>query len=370
MGRSWAGWAVWSTLLLGCVEPLTPASSVGDPADADAAVDASASGLDADAADAGDVVEPGDAADTADAEPLPCPAACAAHETCKGGVCVDRLLPCKGRCLVSSIEYCAFGLAGEATCATSGCKQPGTTGAFNQIARKLVIAPADQGCDLNGDGTSDNAIGSVSDKYPSFNSSLQAAVESGAYAPMFAADSVPTTSADFDFSVLIGHHHGQSEQGCAHDYSTPCTIWIDKASYKGGPTGLLCEPKAPLSGKLFANGELRAEPVDTATVRLHFSFLDGFDVEARIHRVEGTYLQTEHGPQIHGGRVCMSVSAKDVETALNAVAPAEYAKVGLAKEVAIGAFLVIAKPDVDHNKDGFADAISVAVFYETMAAVP
>ena len=332
-------------------EPTDAAADASDDAAADASDDASDALADVAVDDAGN--------------PLWCGKPCADNELCEAGTCVANKPPCGGPC--ASGLYCEVS---SGTCQTSVCTLPSSFGPAQKVA-SLTIAESSDGCDLNGDGKPNNVFGKLLKVYPAANTELQKSINDSLFVLLMDAVGWDFTGKPFSVNIWLADF-ASSSSGCSPTSpDANCSYTIDDNNFAGGPTGQ-CKPQAVVQPMTIAPGTgddgLMAGGGDvTKKMTIVLPVVGGLDFTMSAVQIDQANVTAPGGwASTADGRICGVMTVVDFDKALASVPPEGWASINLEPEtikLLVKAFL---NPDIDLNKDGVPDAMSVALRFKTV----
>ncbi len=306
-----------------------------------------------------------DSTATADAGADPC-AACLDNQTCVDKKCVDKKVPCGGKCAAG--EICDFKTD---KCVKPTCKLPDAktfvdNTNINKIV-KLTILSDKLGCDLNDDAAPDNVLGKVVGIYPAANDSLTKAVVDGSLVILMAPDAWKTDKTDFTMDLLIGDVD-PTTKGCDASVADKCKYTVAESSYDqffagSGtcPAKVTFDPTSVDGDKLKAGGNNQIFQLNLPVV--------GINLELKISKaqISGTVTDAKGWVNTKSGMLCGVLGKDDLDKAIDAVPDEVLKDTGFDKATIKALIGGVMKPDIDTDADGKPDAISVALGIETLA---
>lgn len=310
-----------------------------------------------------------DSAAPEDATLLGCPKACTSDQVCKDGVCVDVIAACGGPCAVGTwCDDTANG--GKGACVTSGCTVPTSWTHPTHKLSEFQVAQSSQGCDLTGDGKPNNVLGNILKLYPAINTELKSSIEDGLFNLLLEADGFNDKGVEFKIAGLLATLDSSNASCSMTDPAANCKFKIDNDNYLGGPSNTICKPRALFEPAKVASGELTAgDPNANQKVTITLPTSPALDVTLSQVSLHGyPTMKNDKWAMTKSGKLCGVITQKDFQTAIDSVPEESWQSISLTKEqvkLIIGATL---KPDIDTNDDGFPDAISVTMLFESVPA--
>ena len=313
----------------------------------------------------------------------PCGGLCTASQTCVDGICVDGA-PCGGKC-PSGTECkndacmpipcggpCPKGQfcdkeadAGNGKCIDPTCKLPTTWGPGLQKISKFTLKPAGQGCDLNGDGKEDNAIG-LQLILDGVNNWLKDEMDSGDRVTFLLPSAWKTDATPFDIILLTGIID-PSNKTCDKSAAT-CKYQVHPWNYDIFFNGTAaCPPKAWWSNVTNTKGALKGGS-DKQQLAVGYTF-DGEFFPATIHRayISGTVTDDTAWKSTKAGLLCGVMTEKELFKLIDAV-PESQMPAGVTKEQIKSLLPSFITTDIDTDGDGKNDAYSAAFDFESIPA--
>ncbi len=357
----------------------TDASAPGDAVD-DALVDAVDDGAapsdaaDATADGAGSDAKADAKADVSDiatddaGNPLYCGKVCAGDELCKDGVCVANKPPCGGAC--ASGLYCDLPTG---FCMQSVCKLPSDLGPAQKVSM-LTIAESSDGCDHNGDGKPDNVFGKLLKVYPAANTQLQQSINESLFVLVLDAAGWNYEAKPFAVRFWLAEFDSTNPSCSPTSPDANCKYTVDDGNFAGGPTGT-CKAQATVqpmtiqgvkgnpkgTGILSGGGDLTQKMTIVLPIVGGLNFtMSGVQIDQAAVDGPTSWTQTTQG------RICGVMTVKDFDKALASIPADAWGGLGLdpdAIQAIVKAFL---NPDIDLNKDGVPDALSVALRFTSV----
>lgn len=344
--------------------------ALDDAAPGDVSLDGAA--VDDVAADsAGDAADATDAKDAADVlvddagNPLWCGKPCKDDELCEAGSCVPNKPPCGGPC--ASGLYCDVT---SGTCQTSVCKLPSSFGPAQKVA-SLTIAESSDGCDFNGDGKADNVFGKLLKVYPAANTELQKSINDGLFILLMDALGWDFTGKPFAVRIWLADFASESSGCSPTSPDANCSYTVDDNNFAGGPTGE-CKPQATVEPMTVAPGTgdlgvLSGGGDVGKKMTIVLPVVGGLDFTMAAVQIDQAQVKAPAGwAATVDGRICGVMTVADFDKALASVPPEGWASIDLEPEtikLLVKGFL---NPDIDLNKDGVPDAMSVALRFKTV----
>ena len=229
------------------------------------------------------------------------------------------------------------------------CSHPAQFGPTIQRLTKLQMASKGIGCDLDGDGKTDNALASALAAFLSqINASWDKAVLDGSFVMLLEALALPADGQNFTLRLLLGRPVPSA--ACAMDLQLPaCQFTVEARAYNLGKAGTACTPVNALSDCKVAGSQLLcSDKLATVPLTLPVAGLPCWQLALVVSHAQ---LQATVGAQpplsLSKGLLCGVVPAS-----------------------AFGGTLVgtLLKPDVDVDGDGLKESASVAFVWDSVPA--
>lgn len=286
-----------------------------------------------------------DATSTADTTQPPKPAGC--DPACKDG------------------EFCDL-MAKPPVCKAQTCKLPSEWGPEIQKASKLAIPAGTVGCDLDGDGKPNNAVGAgLAALLKTANDALAKGVKDGSITILMETKKTATDGTDFAVNMLLGDLD-PSNKDC-DGTTASCKYTVSPNSYDVSKNAEICPafiafPNAKIKeGKMTAGGK---EQVFTLNLPLQGIILSLSISQATV---EATVTTDPTWSASKDGLICGVITKDALGKAIDAIPEESIASLGLGNKdqvkALIGGFL---KTDMDVDGDGTKDAYSVAIQWESV----
>ena len=315
-------------------------------------------GADAASSDAGNS-DTGSTTTDAGAAPDPC-AKCKDNQVCTDKKCVDKKVPCDGKCKAG--EICDLA---KNKCVTPSCKLPDAktftdNKNLNKILTLKILSDKD-GCDLNDDGVSDNALGKIIGIYAQANDSIGKAVKDGSLVLLMSPDAWKTDKTKFTMDMLIGDVD-PSTKDCDATDPAKCKYTVSESSYnvlfdgKGTcPAKVNFDPTVVDGDKMTAGGNKQVFELNLPVA--------GVNLVLKISKAQflGTVADKSNWKSTKDAMLCGVLSKKDLDAAIDAVPDEVLKGVGFDKATIKSLVAGVLKPDIDLSGDGESDAISVAL---------
>ena len=288
-------------------------------------------------------------------EALPCGGACKTGEKC--GTDNKCYIPCGGPCKAD--EYCDEATAPGTCKATAAMPTKWGVGDDGQIQKVITLAITDKtkACDMNGDGTPDNALAGAASL---IGSSLSDAVKKGSVVLMFEPKTYKTDGTDFTFNVLIGDVDAADAATVADPNAAGGKFTVKKETYDPA-TGksLVTFNKANIkAGKLTAKADKFFLNLNISSIALALTIQA---VDFSGDTTDGTSWKTTTG-----GRLCGYITETDLNNAIDALPADLLAQFG-GKDAVKKLLPTLIKSDVDSDGDGIKDAKSLALDIDTLS---
>lgn len=293
---------------------------------------------------------------------VPCGGECPDGSECKNDACVP--IPCGGPCAKG--QYCnkeADG--GKGKCTDPTCKLPTTWGPGLQKISKFTLKPEGQGCDLNGDGKQDNAIG-LSAILDGVNNWLADELKSGDRVTFFQPVQWQTDGKPFDVLLLTGTID-PSDVACDKTTAT-CKYHLYPWNYDIFFNGTgACPPKANWSNVTNNKGALKGGG-DKQQLSVGYAF-EGEYFPATIHQaqISGTVTDDGEWKTTKPGMLCGVMTEKELFNLIDAVPDAQM-PAGVSKDLIKQLLPSFIKTDIDTDGDNTNDAYSAAFDFESIPA--
>ncbi len=292
----------------------------------------------------------------------PCGGKCAEGSECKGDVCVP--IPCGGKC--PNGQFCDKAAdGGKGKCIAPTCKLPDTWGPGLQKISKFVLKPEGKGCDLDGDGKEDNAVG-LQLILDGVNNWLSDELVSGERVTFMQPSAWKNDGTPFDIVMLTGFID-PLDKACDKKKAT-CKYKVHTFNYdiffKGTAA---CPPKAFWTNAKNTAGALAAGD-DKTKLTVGYTF-DGEYFEATVHQahIKGTVTDDKAWTSTKSGTLCGVMTQKELDKLIDAV-PDSQIPAGLSKDQIKSLLPSFLKTDIDTDGDGTKDAYSAAFDFETIPA--
>jgi hypothetical protein len=328
----------------------TGADATTDGAAVDAAKDTTASDAPGATSDAKDAAEaPKDASTTTGADAT--------------ADVPPKAKPCDGKCVAG--EFCDA----ANNCVKVACTLPTTFGTAKakgdpqnvQKLSVLKIAGKDKdgvarGCDLNGDGKVDNALGGLASLA---NGQLEGAMKKGQFVLILEPLKYAQDGNQFQVNLLVGDKDDTDKDCDVTDASKTCKYTVTQSNYDLTAKSGNCPPLVVFDNAKIGKDGAFAAGGDKQTFDLKFNAA-GVDIALKITqaKLSGKVTSDKAWVDTKDGLVCGVLTEKDISN-LIANLPEEFKNL----EGTIKAFL---KPDLDTDNDGKKDAVSVALEFESI----
>lgn len=298
----------------------------------------------------------GSSAKDAGAKEDPCDK-CTADQNCVAGACVDK--PCKDGCKAGEIcDTKADG--GKGKCLTPKCAMPTKWGPNTAKITKLNIAESDGGCDLNDDAVPDNALGALKDLA---GSQLVDAVKKGSIVILLDAVDYKTDGNPFGLNLLIGDLDASNDK--CDPTTAGCKYTVTPKNYDQTVDAAACPavvnfPKTSIkTGKMTAGGK---DQVFDLTIPV-----SGLEIKIKITQAQlkGDTKADDKWTETKNGKVCGVITKENLSQALDAIPEEQLKELG-GKAAVQNILDSLLTADIDTDGDDEADAISVALDFETL----
>ncbi|MCO4762537.1 MAG: hypothetical protein KC502_13585 [Myxococcales bacterium] len=234
------------------------------------------------------------------------------------------------------------------------------------VVTSLSILSDKKGCDLDGDQVPNNVLGKVVGIYPAANTALKDAVDDGTLILLFAPEKWLTNGQPFVTDLLIGDVASTSS-GCKPSGNTPCDYTVAPSSYDEFASGAICPAKVSFTPTTVNGGQMKAGG-NNQKFELDLPFV-GVNLKLTITQAQITGSVTSQSAWMNtsSGMLCGVISKDDLNKAIDALPPAALQQTGFDKATIKSLVSSVLAPDIDTNKNGTKDAISVALGLETKA---
>ncbi len=345
------------------------ADALADAVEDSAASSDSAADVGSDGATAPDAkADASDIATNDAGNPLYCGKVCAGDELCKDGVCVANKPPCGGAC--ASGLYCDLPTG---FCMKSLCKLPSDLGPAQKVSL-LTIAESSDGCDHNGDGKPDNVFGKLLKVYPAANTQLQQSINDSLFVLVLDAAGWNYEAKPFSVRFWLAEFDSTSSGCSPTSPDANCKYTVDDDNFAGGPAGI-CQAQATVkpmtilgvkgnpkgTGILSGGGDL------TQKMTIVLPIVGGLDFTMAGVQIDQAAVDGPNAwSQTTQGRICGVMTVKDFDKALASIPADAWAELGLDPATIQAIVKAFLNPDVDLNKDGVPDALSVALRFNSV----
>lgn len=297
--------------------------------------------------------------------------------SCLPQVCTPGALACSGnkvaqKCdgvglkwLASACQpglFCHGGVCKKPTCAL-----PAKWGPSTQSFRTWSVATkAADACDLDGDGTKDNAFGGSIGPFASqMNAGLAAQVKAGTGVFLLDTASWVTDGSQFDLDVLNGSV--DPTKGPCDPASQSCQFVAFVTSYDMQSKSSQCPAKTVLEGATVANGKLTSLGPAGKPFQVVLPLGTGADLHLDFHklRVQGDVTGTSTWKTTANGKMCGAIRKDQLLKELDKVPDWFFSQQGLNKATVKLLLNQLMKLDFDTDGDGKKDAASAALNFTT-----
>ncbi len=293
-------------------------------------------------------------------KPDPCASCDKATQVCKDEKCVDK--PCKDGCKAGQICK-AEANAGKGECIDPACALPTKWGPNLAKLSMLNISDADKGCDLNDDAKPDNALGALKDLA---GSQLTEAVEKGSVVIILEPTEYKTDGTKFGLDLLIGDVD-DGNKDCDVTKAT-CNYTVTPKNWDQTVSATTCPAVVNFPKTTIKDGKMAAGGKDQV-FDLKIPVTAGIEIEIKITQaqVRGDTADDKTWMSTKNGQICGVITKEALSAALDAV-PEETLKDIGGKSAVQNILNNLLTPDIDTDGDDEADAISVALDFETIPA--
>ncbi len=353
-------------------EDSTPAPDTIDSMDSmdsvDTIAEVAACAGPADCADADPCTLDTCAAGTCNHTPAQAGASCGPAKTCQSsGVCACADAKKTGPTCAACLNPAANG----PNCVVQGnCKLASVWPGLVQAVSKLTIAPANVGCDLDGDGKVNNAIGKgLSAFLNSLNNSLANGIVSGNAAWLLHMPGWTMSDDSFALYVMPGKLQGAAGSCNTVASDGGCTYAVDPTAYDVSAMSATCPPLiAYPNAKVKSGPQFHAGSLDQVVpITLN---LQGAALSVVLHQATVSAEVKGNGGAVTmaAGLNCGVILKADLEAAVDAVPEGQTSGLGLDKASLKAMVLSMLQADADANGDGTKDAFSFAYQWEAVPA--
>lgn len=305
----------------------------------------------------------GDATQSADAVPQTgCTPACTMDELCVAGTCTTIVKPCGGACKAG--EFCDQSGGSGGVCKSSSCALPVSFANVQKVSY-MEIAPSDKGCDLTGDNAVNNVFGKLLKVYPAANTELLKSIQDGLFILLFSADAWKTDGSEFVVSGYLGELDSSNPSCSPTAAFTNCKYTVDSDNFNAGGAGT-CPAQVKLAPAKVNAGQLDAGGVKGTTMTLTLPVVGGLNVTLSNARILGETTGPSSWKSTKKGRICGVITLVDFKKAIDAVPSDAWKQIGLDKALVEQVLATFLAPDIDQNKDGTNDAISLALLFQSV----
>lgn len=291
----------------------------------------------------------------------PCGGKCPAGTKCVGETCVA--VPCGGPC--PDGQFCDGAAdGGKGKCVTPTCQIPKTWGPNLQKISLFKLKPQGKGCDLNGDGKEDNAVG-ISMLLDGVNNFFNDEMVSGERVTFLNADAYKTDGSKFDITLLTGSID-DSNKSCDKSKDN-CKYTIGKWNYDFLFQGSgQCPPVAFWESATAKDGALKAGS-DKQVLKVSYPFEgDAFAATIRAAYISGTVTDATNWKGTKPGLLCGVLTQKELFDLIDAIPDSQLG--GLKKSDIKSLLPSFVTADIDTDGDNKPDAYSAAFDFESIPA--
>lgn len=295
--------------------------------------------------------------DTGPAKEDPC-LKCTDKQNCINEKCVDK--PCKDGCKAGEIcDTAADG--GKGKCILPACALPDAWGPNLAKLSMLNISDADKGCDLNDDAKADNALGALKDLA---GGQLVDAVKKGSIVIILEPAEYKTDGSEFGLDLLIGDLDDSNKE-CDVTTAT-CNYNVTPKNWDQTVSATTCPAVVNFPKATIKDGKLKAGGKDQV-FDLKIPVTAGIEIQIKITQasVTGDVTDAKEWKTTKNGQICGVITKEDLDAAVDAI-PEETLKDLGGKATVQNLLNSLLAPDIDTDGDDEADAISVALDFETI----
>ena len=313
------------------------------------------------------------------AAPIDC---LAKGQTCQKGQCISLVCQpnaaaCEGnkvskKCSADGLSWvntpCASGeYCTKGACLAPSCELPKTWSAGVQGFSSWSIATStSDACDLDGNGTKDNAFGgSIGPFAAQINSGLAAQVKAGTGVFLLDAPKWVTDGSKFDIDVINGNL--DQTAGACNPAAQSCSFRAFASSYDIAAKSKVCPAKTVLADATVANGKLTSLGPVGKPFQIVLPLGTGADLVLDFHklRVMGDVTGTSSWQTTKNGRLCGAIRKDQLIQEIDKVPDWFFAQQGLNKATVKALLNALLKLDFDTTGDGKKDAASAALKFTT-----
>lgn len=291
-----------------------------------------------------------------DGRPVSCDPSCP-----DGAFCSTRDL-CASAGPIACVQPCPAGQSCgpfAPGCRPNGCT-PGPWPVPVQKAVALRVALADEGCDLDGDGDVDNALGAVARVVPGMQDRLRETVETAQSVVMLRQEGT-------DLQVWFGALAAASSRCNPASTDAFCAYTVSPWSFDLSGERATCGGWWRMPNASSRDGLLAAGGGDATEAFVPFTSTALLVRLARA-RLLARAITDANGERYGDGVLCAALVPAQLRLALGALPESVLAGVG-GLEKAQWLFDTLVHPDLDLDQDGRLDHVSVALLFETTQAL-
>lgn len=294
---------------------------------------------------------------------LACPGGCPEGQKCHLA---------DGRCIFAGIATCDACAAGAQcsplypapTCVDGTCTAPSKFGEGVVKLVSITVAPTERSCDLDGDGQPDNRFASLLGQVD-LDAELTKAIADDRVTMML-EPTQPGWGEDggkLDAALWFGTLSPQSKKCSTTSEEALCTYTVSRDSYDPATLAPSCATWLNFRGLTRSGAQLASPPAVSTLDMVVPVGKGGWLLQLAGARLDATVGEAQVqgpglGPRL-AGRLCGAVPKADLLLAVDALPVETIAKFGgpvVVKSIVDG----VVKPDVDADRDGAPDSVSMA----------
>lgn len=263
-------------------------------------------------------------------------------------------------------EFCDM-KATPPKCTAMACALPTKWGPTIQKASKLELPAGTVGCDLNGDGKVDNALGTgLSMLLGQANDALKKSVGEGKIVILMETAAYKDDGSAFSLNMLVGDMDASNATCDSTSATANCKYTVSDKSYDPTSKATTCPalinfPDAKVTtGKLTGGGKDQKFFLNIPVA--------GINLSLAISQAQAKGDVTGKGSwdSTAAGLICGILTKKDLEAAINAVPDEQFKALGLGKADALAMIGGFITPDFSSTGGSEMDAYSVAISWESV----
>ena len=298
-------------------------------------------------------------------------------DTCnaKTGACssaaVSDASPCDDGDPCTQPDICAAGACTSGPCNDLACTPPAMATETQVISHLELRFDANGACDLDGDSKPDNAVGKALSLYAGqVSAGLSAQIAAGKRVHLLQLAPYQTDGGPMALVVLVAGVTA-TDAGCDPSKSAGCAYDVaDESYFAPGEKGSLCKARFSTAAKIDKTAFSAGGPsADGWPLRLPMLGLP-LDLRLSAVTVDGSIVDSSGWVATKNGRICGVVTQPALAEAINLLAPAAVAALGMDKATLKGILASAFAPDLDLDKDGTKESTSIYLRFETHGVGP